>query len=70
MDHRTARAAAGAGAADLADLVDGASAVIDGGLDVLVARDLAEADVHAVLFENNFQIQTGQGELISDINSK
>ena len=46
MDLRAARAAAGAGATRLADVLDGASAIGDGGVDVSVGGDLAEADVH------------------------
>src|SRR6187549_1866540 len=49
VDHRAARAAAGAGAARLADLVHRASAVGDRALHVPVAGCFAEADVHGVI---------------------
>jgi hypothetical protein len=43
-----ATAAAGAGPTTLADLVDAAGAIVDGGLDVAVSSCVAEADDHGV----------------------
>jgi hypothetical protein len=50
-----ARAAAGAGSAALADLLDGPCPIIDGGFEVAIRGRMTETDQHSPEIDNAFQ---------------